>query len=271
MINNIMNVAFGKAKTTRTRTMYRQDAEQYLKFVGIELPDHYLVDFGFSDTGDTISMVGDTNGVLIPDNLLETPGDLHAWVWVNTGTYGGKTCYHAIIPVQKRGTKTDIQPTPAERQQIEVLVAELGEGVQSAAQSARDAAAAQRAIENMSASAHGLDPGSDPTVEKTTEQGVVNLSFGIPQGEQGPVGPVAAFSMGTVTTGAAGSEASAEIAGTPARPVLNLTIPRGDPGEVTEAELQAVVTDIKAGTEATADYHLGFYLDENGDLCQVDE
>lgn len=30
-------------------------------------------------------------------------------------------------------------------------------------------------------------------------------------------------------------------------------------------------TTLKAGTEATADYHLGFYLDENGDLCQVDE
>jgi len=28
---------------------------------------------------------------------------------------------------------------------------------------------------------------------------------------------------------------------------------------------------IKAGTEATADYHLGFYLDENGDLIQVDD
>lgn len=27
---------------------------------------------------------------------------------------------------------------------------------------------------------------------------------------------------------------------------------------------------IKAGTTETADYHLGFYLDENGDLCQVE-
>lgn len=28
---------------------------------------------------------------------------------------------------------------------------------------------------------------------------------------------------------------------------------------------------IKAGTEATAEWHLGFYLDENGDLCQKEE
>ena len=36
-------------------------------------------------------------------------------------------------------------------------------------------------------------------------------------------------------------------------------------------ELAGLVTDLKAGTQATADLHLGFYLDGNGDLCQVDE
>jgi hypothetical protein len=34
--------------------------------------------------------------------------------------------------------------------------------------------------------------------------------------------------------------------------------------------INALITDIKAGTEETADYHLGFYLDSNGDLWQVD-
>ncbi len=29
--------------------------------------------------------------------------------------------------------------------------------------------------------------------------------------------------------------------------------------------------DLKAGTEATAIWHLGFYLDENGDLCQKED
>ena len=32
-----------------------------------------------------------------------------------------------------------------------------------------------------------------------------------------------------------------------------------------------LIADLKAGTEETADYHLGFYLDENGNLCQVEE
>ena len=56
-----------------------------------------------------------------------------------------------------------------------------------------------------------------------------------PQGEDGPQGPTGAtpdISIGTVETGAAGSEAEASMTGTPENPVLNLTIPRGDPGVV---------------------------------------
>lgn len=34
--------------------------------------------------------------------------------------------------------------------------------------------------------------------------------------------------------------------------------------------INTLITDIKAGTEETADYHLGFYLDANGDLWQVE-
>ena len=33
---------------------------------------------------------------------------------------------------------------------------------------------------------------------------------------------------------------------------------------------RATIANVTAGTEATANYHLGFYLDANGDLCQVD-
>lgn len=33
----------------------------------------------------------------------------------------------------------------------------------------------------------------------------------------------------------------------------------------------ALRNTIKAGTIETAEYHLGFYLDENGDLCQKED
>lgn len=50
---------------------------------------------------------------------------------------------------------------------------------QSAAERAEEA---QAAIEGMTVSAHALEPGEPPTVEKTVEQGVVNLDFGLPSG-----------------------------------------------------------------------------------------
>lgn len=46
----------------------------------------------------------------------------------------------------------------------------------------------------------------------------------------GPPGPANSLSIGTVTTGAAGSSASATITGTAPSQVLNLVIPRGDTG-----------------------------------------
>ncbi len=37
------------------------------------------------------------------------------------------------------------------------------------------------------------------------------------------------------------------------------------------AEASELVNALKSGREEDAGYHLGFYLDENGDLCQVEE
>ena len=36
-------------------------------------------------------------------------------------------------------------------------------------------------------------------------------------------------------------------------------------------DLAEMGSSLKSGLEKDAIYHLGFYLDENGDLCQVDE
>lgn len=49
-------------------------------------------------------------------------------------------------------------------------------------------------------------------------------------GAQGDPGPTTNLTIGTVTTGAAGSNATVTIAGTPPDLTLNLTIPRGDTG-----------------------------------------
>lgn len=50
------------------------------------------------------------------------------------------------------------------------------------------------------------------------------------KGDTGDAGPANSLAIGTVTTGAAGSSASASITGTPPTQTLDLTIPRGDVG-----------------------------------------
>ena len=49
-------------------------------------------------------------------------------------------------------------------------------------------------------------------------------------GQDGADGISPVFSIGTVTTGEPGSDASVTITGTDAEPVLNMTIPRGNTG-----------------------------------------
>ena len=73
------------------------------------------------------------------------------------------------------------------------------------------------------------------------------------QGERGPIGPTPDISIGTVTTGAAGSQAEATMTGTQERPVLNLTIPRGDPGEVTQAEFDDLAGEVAQQKSAIDD------------------
>lgn len=67
--------------------------------------------------------------------------------------------------------------------------AAAGSSQNRAAESALKAEAAQNAIENMRVSAETLSPGSSATVDKTIENGLVHLAFGIPQGRQGDTGP----------------------------------------------------------------------------------
>jgi hypothetical protein len=61
----------------------------------------------------------------------------------------------------------------------------------------------------------------------TIEVSVPNVG---PQGETGATGPANSLAIGAVTTGAAGTTASATITGTAPTQTLSLTIPRGDTG-----------------------------------------
>lgn len=109
----------------------------------------------------------------------------------------------------------------------------------TAAEGADDAAAVAiataQSIEEMTVAASSLPAGSNPTAEISDVDGHKHVAFGIPAGQTGPKGDTGAtpdISIGTVTTGAPGTEASATMTGTSESPVLNLTIPQGNPGDL---------------------------------------
>lgn len=66
--------------------------------------------------------------------------------------------------------------------------AQAAQKADAAANSASDAKEAQQAVENMTASAETLAPDAQASVTKTTQDDVVNLKFGIPQGQPGQNG-----------------------------------------------------------------------------------
>ena len=81
--------------------------------------------------------------------------------------------------------------------------------------------------------------GSSASVANTGTSGAAVLAFTIPRGDTGaagatgsagPAGSAATVSVGTVTTGAAGSSAAVTNVGTSSAAVLNFAIPRGDAG-----------------------------------------
>ena len=156
---------------------------------------------------------------------------------------------------------------------------EKAETAQGKAEDAQEAAeAALHEFTSVTATAETLPAGSDATADYNA--GV--LTFGIPrgdtgatgpqgpagptgqtgpqgptgpEGQPGPTGPTGAtpnLTIGNVATGQPGTDAAASITGTPENPVLNLTIPRGDPGEVTEEQLYDILpTDTAQGDIAS--------------------
>ena len=110
---------------------------------------------------------------------------------------------------------------------------------QSAANSAGEAEQAKDTILGMRADATTLPEGSDATASYS--DGL--LTLGIPRGDKGNPPNL---SIGTVETLDPDEDATATISGTAENPVLSFGIPKGDTGEVSQAELDEAVTDLKS-------------------------
>lgn len=352
---------------------YQYDIKQILVIQGETVPDYYEADV--CNVGDTatLTMVGTAaDGVEIPDNFLQDGRNVLVYVVIPGSGGDVQTRYDITIPVDERAEREDIDPSEAEQQQIDSLIAALNSGVGraetaaaaaeessgDAADYAADAEAwavgqrdgvdvdtldptyhnnskyyagiaeaaaeeagqheasweswAQRA-ETAAGNAEGsaaaagqsktdAEAAAQTATRKATEAGnsaadAAGSAASARQTVDGGVGAINTAKEGALTAiGSAGSNAvgAVEQEGTTqvgrvtseGNTQVNRVQTKGDevldsiPQDYSDLvddvadltrQLSDLETRLKSGDEEDAELHLGFYLDENGDLCQVDE
>ena len=153
-----------------TSPLYQWDYGQILLPTGVELPTAYEVHFAVPNTDTTMTVIGNADGVAIPDELLTTSGQIVAYIYLHSGEDDGETEYKINIPVKARPQPSDYEPTPVQQ---DVITQTIG-AVQSA----------MNVWQNMTAEAVTLQPDEEATASYA--DGV--LTLGIPRGEKGDDG-----------------------------------------------------------------------------------
>ena len=125
----------------------------------------------------------------------------------------------------------------------------------------------------ISVTVETLPAGSQATA--TYNESTGTLSLGIPQGDQGNIGPANTLTIGTVTSGA---EASATITGNAPNQVLNLVLQQGEQGDaaptitnitIRQSDYHMIVT-LSDGTSYDAGYCRGASGAGTGDMLASD-
>ena len=125
----------------------------------------------------------------------------------------------------------------------------------------------------ISVTVETLPAGSQATATYNNTTGA--LSLGIPQGEQGNIGPANTLTIGAVTSGA---EASATITGDAPNQVLNLVLQQGEQGDaaptitgitIRQSDYHMIVT-LSDGTSYDAGYCRGASGAGTGDMLASD-
>lgn len=221
--------------------------------------------------GHTISISGETNGNIVTLTLSEgcyyVVGDFHFVIKVSIGEirkavfygvgYVTRSATDAIVDEENVIPSLDellaqIAATESAAKAANQAASAANSAATSAAQAASaadtNASAANSAanaatsaasaaseaatkIDDMTITATGLAAGAAPTAELTEVDGHYNIVLGLPKGDKGDPGATPQITV-QVKTGEPGTAASVKQTGTAEAPVIELTIPRGDTGNI---------------------------------------
>lgn len=98
-MTNIITACFGGTRYANTRPAWLIDHGMVLKIEGVELPETYFVDFANSKAEQATRVLGNADGVVIPDQyFLSNAPQIFAWVYLTTGD-SGFTTLQVTIPL----------------------------------------------------------------------------------------------------------------------------------------------------------------------------
>lgn len=136
------------------------DQGQILKLSGIELPPAYQVEFCNPGDAETVTMIGNADGVEIPDALLETGKTIIAYLVLHDTESDRESEYWVTILVKPRPKPGDVTPDPGEQTVIDQLIAALDAGVEAAETAQRRAEDAQQNSETDALKSEGYAAGT---------------------------------------------------------------------------------------------------------------
>ena len=174
MRGNIIKMSLSKVAPTKVVTLYQYDYGQKIILTDVELPIAYEVYFARERHGESIHVIGDSTGVDIPDEMLQTSGTVYFWLFLHAGNSDGETEYEGIIKVLERAENSDTPPTPEQHDVITQTIASLNVAVQQTNEAVEEA---RTIVENV-----------EETIETSLQQAKDSGEFDGPQGPQGEKG-----------------------------------------------------------------------------------
>lgn len=182
-MSNVIRAVFdGTSRSVVTESQYMWAKGQILLIEGLDLPTAFRVYFSNKNKGKGVSkpVLGQYNVCLIPDEYFEKNKNIKAWVMV-VGEDHREIEYDIEIPIIDTSKTEDEDPDSADINIVDQAITALNDATQTVAD-------VTEKIESMTVSSETLPEGSEATVTKTEEEGVVNLNFGIPKGDTGEHG-----------------------------------------------------------------------------------
>lgn len=198
----IIKAAVGGGRYTVTAPIVKEDYGLYLKIEGVSLPEVYEVDFSNKErSGTSVTMIGNSDGVLIPNQFIKSGEDIFAFLY-HVGEDYGRTVYKFRIPNKLRPDRTNVQPTPEQQSVIDQAIAALNSAVE---QTAAD-------VESADASAQSAAESAETATTKASEAAASEAQAGTYAGNAAQFAVQSAASAQASAQSAAAASQSAQYA-----------------------------------------------------------